>query len=320
MSVLAGLCPYELLGVEPTATSKQIKTAYRKRALRCHPDRLAQQRARGDLDAAAAAAATLEFQRLSAAHALLSDPDRRAGYDADGDVDDEEAGGGFAGRGAAADAAGGWGAYFRNQFPELTVERIDAFAAECVAAPLLAPPALLPPPAYCHTHHLTSPPPPPRRYRASAEETADVVRAFVESEGDMDLVIDTVMCCTEADRPRFEAVVRAAVAAGDAEPLGALFAAGAAKPARKKKKAAKRGRGAAGDEAAEAEAALAAIMAKRGGGGGGGGALSLVGRGAASRFDDMLAGMEARYATADEASSSSSGKKKAKSKSKKSKR
>ena len=57
---------YELVGVAPDATPQQIRRAYRKTALRCHPDR------GGD---------TQRFQRLQEAYATLYDAEKRRVYD-----------------------------------------------------------------------------------------------------------------------------------------------------------------------------------------------------------------------------------------------
>jgi curved DNA-binding protein CbpA len=62
--------PYEILGLQPDATDAQIRVAYRRRALRTHPDKN-----RGD------PRATENFQILQAAYFTLSDPDRRSEYD-----------------------------------------------------------------------------------------------------------------------------------------------------------------------------------------------------------------------------------------------
>jgi curved DNA-binding protein CbpA len=62
---------YETLGVDEHATEEAIKRAYRKAAMRCHPDRNA-----GNEDAARA-----KFQEIKEAYAILSDPAQREVYD-----------------------------------------------------------------------------------------------------------------------------------------------------------------------------------------------------------------------------------------------
>ena len=62
---------YETLGVDEHATEEEIKRAYRKAAMRCHPDRNA-----GNEDTARA-----KFQEIKEAYAILSDPGQRAVYD-----------------------------------------------------------------------------------------------------------------------------------------------------------------------------------------------------------------------------------------------
>jgi molecular chaperone DnaJ len=61
---------YEVLGVERNASVQEIKSAYRKMAIRYHPDRNA-----GDPEAEEM------FKEAAEAYAVLSDPDKRARYD-----------------------------------------------------------------------------------------------------------------------------------------------------------------------------------------------------------------------------------------------
>ncbi len=60
--------PYNILGVSPTATSEEIKKAYRSLAMRNHPDRNTHPGAVG------------RFNAIQSAYELLSDPKRRAEY------------------------------------------------------------------------------------------------------------------------------------------------------------------------------------------------------------------------------------------------
>lgn len=75
-----GLCtlsdnPYEILGVSKTATQDEIKSAYRKLARALHPDVNPNDKT-----------AEEKFKKVGAAHDLLSDPAKRAKYDA-GEID-----------------------------------------------------------------------------------------------------------------------------------------------------------------------------------------------------------------------------------------
>ena len=62
---------YDILGVPPNATAKEIKTAYRKLAIEHHPDK------GGDEE---------EFKRISEAYSILSDPEKRELYDSTGRI------------------------------------------------------------------------------------------------------------------------------------------------------------------------------------------------------------------------------------------
>ena len=73
---MAGKDYYAALGVEKNATQDEIKKAYRKLAMKYHPDH-----AKGD------AAAEAKFKEISEAYAVLSDKEKRQKYDTFGSAD-----------------------------------------------------------------------------------------------------------------------------------------------------------------------------------------------------------------------------------------
>ena len=62
---------YDVLGVAQAATSEEIKGAYRRQAMKWHPDRNPDNRAEAEE----------RFKELGYAYQILSDPEQRAGYD-----------------------------------------------------------------------------------------------------------------------------------------------------------------------------------------------------------------------------------------------
>ena len=64
---------YEILGVDTTATSDQIKAAYRRQAMKWHPDRNPNDRAEAEA----------RFKEIGYAYKVLSDSENRAAYDAE---------------------------------------------------------------------------------------------------------------------------------------------------------------------------------------------------------------------------------------------
>ena len=86
---------YSLLGVSKTATDKEIKSAYRKKALEWHPDRNKDPKA-SDM-----------FKKINKAYETLSNPQKKQMYDQVGHNAYEQTGGRAGG--APGGGAGGWG-------------------------------------------------------------------------------------------------------------------------------------------------------------------------------------------------------------------
>ncbi|KAJ5129385.1 Heat shock protein DnaJ N-terminal [Penicillium bovifimosum] len=70
---------YKILGVASDATPEAIKTAYKKSALRNHPDKVSED---------ARAEANAKFQQIALAYGVLSDARRRSVYDRTGSTDE----------------------------------------------------------------------------------------------------------------------------------------------------------------------------------------------------------------------------------------
>jgi molecular chaperone DnaJ len=81
---------YEVLGVAKTASADEVKKAYRKLAMKHHPDRNLEDKS-----------AEEKFKEANEAYEVLSDEDKRAAYDRHGHAGvDQNMGGGFGGAGA----------------------------------------------------------------------------------------------------------------------------------------------------------------------------------------------------------------------------
>eukprot|EP00644_Phytophthora_capsici_P009301 jgi/Phyca11/6573/fgenesh1_pm.PHYCAscaffold_13_\ len=107
---------YKVMGVQRSATDKEITRAYRKLALKYHPDKQ-----RGD--EASRVKATAKFQAVSAIHSILSDKEARAVYDESGTIlsDDQN---------EKSPSFQMWTQYFARVFPKVTKEDITRFEGE----------------------------------------------------------------------------------------------------------------------------------------------------------------------------------------------
>lgn len=107
--------PYEILGVQRSANDDEIKRAYRKLAVKYHPDKNP-----GD------PAAEEKFKEIGEAYEILTDPDKRAAYDRYGHAAFSQGGGFSSGGGGFHDpfdlfrevfgASGGGGGIFEQFF------------------------------------------------------------------------------------------------------------------------------------------------------------------------------------------------------------
>jgi DnaJ family protein C protein 9 len=103
--------PYTILSVPQDATPEQIKTAYRKAALKHHPDKAPEE---------SKAAAHTKFQEIAFAYAILSDSRRRDRYDLTGRTEDSL---------DLDDDAFDWVSYYREQYKDvITADAIEGFA------------------------------------------------------------------------------------------------------------------------------------------------------------------------------------------------
>lgn len=100
---------YETLGVARTADEKELKSAFRKLAMQCHPDKNP-----GDANA------EKKFKEINEAYETLKDPQKRAAYDRYGHAAFEQ--GGMGGGGFGGGGFGGGGSFsdiFEDIFGEM---------------------------------------------------------------------------------------------------------------------------------------------------------------------------------------------------------
>jgi DnaJ family protein C protein 9 len=147
-----------VLCVPRDATPSQLRKAYYKKALQLHPDKLDP-----NLSPDQKEEAKLKFQAISLAYTILSDEEKRAEYDENGELyeDDDD---------MNTSGVDQWTSYFKNIFPTVTTADIDAFEV---------------------------------KYKCSEEEESDVLKYYTQFKGDLNKMIECVMLSTEADKERW---------------------------------------------------------------------------------------------------------------------
>lgn len=140
-------------------SASQLRKAYYKRALKYHPDK---QQENDDLEDA-----KLKFQAVSLAYNLLSDPEKRKEYDETGELNDDDYDGDDGNNKSGAEA---WAEYFRGIFGTVSTEDIDKFTLQ---------------------------------YKCSEEEEKDVLKYYAQFKGNLDKMLECVMCSQEIDKKRW---------------------------------------------------------------------------------------------------------------------
>lgn len=149
--------------------------------------------------------ATKKFQALSAVYKILSDESKKSLYDETGEIDEES-------DSILNDPDKDWMDYWRLLFKKVTITDITNFE---------------------------------KKYVNSEEEMSDLKTAYVDGEGDMDYILDNVLCCTLDDEDRFTEIIKGWIKEGSVPDFQAFT-----KETVKVKKARKKERQ---GEAAEAE-------------------------------------------------------------------
>ncbi|GAA5947528.1 hypothetical protein JCM3765_001716 [Sporobolomyces pararoseus] len=121
--------------------------------------------------------ATLKFQQIGFAYSILKDSTRREKYDKTGSTAE------VSGEGAKTEDE--WKEYFKELWTgEVTADSIEEFK---------------------------------KKYQGSDEERQDLLDAYNSSEGDLELILSSIMCSTDSDESRFVELINAAISSGQLE-------------------------------------------------------------------------------------------------------
>ncbi|GAA5989192.1 hypothetical protein JCM10908_001202 [Rhodotorula pacifica] len=164
---------YDVLGVAPDCSDEDLKRAYRRLSLQFHPDKVASSSACSS--EADQAKATLRFQQIGFAYAVLKDKARRDKYDLTGSTVEMSA------EGAKTEAE--WKDYFKELWSgEVSAKSIDELK---------------------------------KKYQGSDEERGDVLAAYESSSGNLDTILSSIMVSTVEDEDRFVDLINQAIASGE---------------------------------------------------------------------------------------------------------
>ncbi|KAG7492739.1 hypothetical protein MATL_G00017120 [Megalops atlanticus] len=159
-----------------------------------------------------------------------------------------------------------WEEYWRLLFPKITVEDILEFE---------------------------------KSYKSTEEEKQDLSRLYLQYEGDMDMIMDSALCCTQEDEPRVTEILQAAIDSGELPTFRAFTHESKKKSSARKRKADK--------ERQEAEEMEKELGLKSGDS-----LVAMLKQRQKSReqgFDSFLSDLEAKYSKKGKAAAGKKGKK-----------
>lgn len=114
---------------------------------------------------------TRMFQAISKVHKILSNPNQRDYFDKTGEIDENACDILF---GNGANTVEQWQEYWRALFPKINIDSIIKFENE---------------------------------YKNSLEERKDLINFYTKYRGNMDLIMDNIMCATIDDEDRFRDIL-----------------------------------------------------------------------------------------------------------------